>query len=479
MKEVFKKSWIGVAAIALFLAAGILRAAPDQTPAPSAGAAGTVTDIDKIQFTQKDVQAQMQELQERMFHLADLTKEAEPDNATRLLLAVRKAREQLIIEQMNEVLAKLSDKDLANATTETKEILVKLTALKNLLVATDLELELQLERLRKLQEAIRQVDEAIKVEKQQQTQSNALANLQKISGELKPTALQKAKADEAANRTRTDNVAQSVKSLGNLDAATKPLGAASQSMSQAQGSLGNGKPGDAEPSQADATKKLQDARNALEQERQKVLAELSRQVKKVVIENLQEMLDRQTAVRQATEKLAPMLARSREAVQELEQLAPPEQRIAAICQDTLDLINETEFSVALPPALESLEKNMLYVSGDLTAGRGDEHVVGTEVGIEQDLKDLLDTFKDLPADANISNCQGCKGNMNKLLAELKVIRMMQTRINKGTADADLDTRRAAAVAALPPDLRERIGKLRDGQESTRNAMDRLDKLYAQ
>jgi hypothetical protein len=69
--------------------------------------------------------------------------------------------------------------------------------------------------------------------------------------------------------------------------------------------------------------------------------------------------------------------------------------------------------------------------------------------------------------------------MNKLLAELKVLRMMQTRVNKGTCDADLDARRAAAAAALPADLRERIGKLRDGQESTRNAMDRLDKIYAQ
>ena len=74
--------------------------------------ASTVSEEDRIQFTQKDVQAQMQELQDRMFHLADISRETEPDNATRLLLAVRKAREQLIIEQMNDVLDKLTRKDL-------------------------------------------------------------------------------------------------------------------------------------------------------------------------------------------------------------------------------------------------------------------------------------------------------------------------------------------------------------------------------
>jgi len=46
----------------------------------------------------------MQELTERMYRLGELTREAEPDDSARLLLAVRKARESLIIEQMKEIL---------------------------------------------------------------------------------------------------------------------------------------------------------------------------------------------------------------------------------------------------------------------------------------------------------------------------------------------------------------------------------------
>jgi hypothetical protein len=136
--------------------------------------------------------------------------------------------------------------------------------------------------------------------------------------------------------------------------------------------------------------------------------------------------------------------------------------------------------VALPPALEELEKNMLLVSGDLTAGHGDQQVIGGEVAIEQDLKDLLETFKTMQGDGMCnSRCNGCKGDMNKLLAELKVVRIMQVRVNKGTVSADAEARRAAATAALSPELREKVGKLHDGEEGARNAMDLLHQRFAE
>jgi hypothetical protein len=464
-------AWIGVAALGASTAWG----APDNKKSD-------VSENDKLQFTQKEVQALMQELQERMFHLAELTKQAEPDNSTRLLLALRKAREQLIIEQMREVLEQLNKKDMAKATTDTKEVIAKLSELKALLIAADLELQLQLERLRQLQAAIRQLDVAIKGEKQQQGESARMAGLMTKGTEVKQAELDRAKQNQVANRGRTGQVSVTVKSLGGLDSAVQSLASSTQSMSQAEGSLGGGQPSDAEGQQADAVKKLAAARADLEKERQRVVRELEQQVRKVVIENLQEMLDRQTGIRKATERLLPKVASQRESRIQFQQLAPAEQRVATICQQTLELVIETEFSVALPPALETLQKNMLLVSGDLAGGHGDQRVVDTEVAIEQDLKDLLETFKEMPASAAgqcEGECNGCKGNLNKLLAELKVVRMMQTRVNKGTVDADGEARRAAAVAELPPELREKIGKLRDGEQSTRDAMDRLHERFGQ
>src|SRR5579864_5573519 len=106
-------AYIGVG-LAVAFGSNALRAADEKT---------SVTETDKLQFSQKEVQALMQELQERMFHLADLTKQVEPDNSTRLLLALKKAREQLIVEEMKEILEKLSDRDLGKATKDTKEVI--------------------------------------------------------------------------------------------------------------------------------------------------------------------------------------------------------------------------------------------------------------------------------------------------------------------------------------------------------------------
>jgi hypothetical protein len=445
-----------------------------QKPAASAGATpGAVTENDKMQFTQKNVQAQMQELQERMFHLAEVTKEAEPENSTRLLLAVRKAREELIIEQMKEVLEKLAAKDLSQATDETRAVIAKLNELRALLIATDLDLQLQLERLRRLNAAIKKVEVAIKDEKKQEGKTAELAKIKTP----KPFLLDQAKKDQESNRKRTDEVTNDLKNLGNLEKAVNPLGQSSQSMSQAEVSLGGGKPGAATPSQQEATRKLEEAKAELDQQRQQVLADLQKQIKTVVIENLRDMLERQVAVREATEKLSPRLATQRAAVMQLQRLAPAEQRIATICHQTNDLVVETEFSVALPPAFENLERDMLYVAGDLTGGRGDERVIGVERGIEQDLRDLLETFTTLQLDGKCSSCKGCKGNKNKLIAELKVVRMFQLRVNKQTLDADGDAHRAAAAAELPPALREKIGKVRDGEDSVRNIMEKIHDQY--
>ncbi len=482
MRTIRQPVWLGFAGISALLISVAGGRAEEKPAAKSAAAPAkaAVSETDKLQFTQKDVEAQMQELQDRMFHLASLTKESEPDNSTRLLLAVRKAREQLIMEQMKEVLEQLGSKDLSKATGETKQVLAKLEELKKLLIATDLELQLQLERLRQLNAALRGLDKAIKTEKQQQSQSEKLAGLMKKKAEVKPKQLDDAKKAEAANRAATQSIADSVQALGGLDSAAASLASAGQSMSKAASSLGSGKPGEANPQQSDATKEMEKAREELEKERQRVLEELAKQVKAVVIENLQEMLDRQTAVRRATEALSPKLEKQREARIQLQKLAPAEQRIYTICQQTLELVNETEFSVALPPALENLSQNMLYVTGDLTGGRGDRRVIDTEIGIEEDLRDLLETFKELPSTKpGDSQCQGCKGNMNKLLAELKVVRMLQMRINKQTLDADADAHRAAAAAELPPELREKIGKVRDNQAAARDTMDRLHKRFAE
>jgi hypothetical protein len=285
-----------------------------------------------------------------------------------------------------------------------------------------------------------------------------------------------AKKDQEENRKATDAVQQQVKQIG--EPATNVLPAltdATGAMSQAEGKLGAGKPGDAQGKQNEATAALQQARDQLEAERQKMLAEIESQVKRQVLENLALMLEKQTAIREANQALAPRLAQgNREAVLRLKALAASETHIANMAEVTAQLVEDTEFSFALPPNLRNIQRRAIYVTSDLNIGKGDAPVILAEQKIERDIADLIDTFKQStnPSQGQ-SRCKGCKGDKNKLLAELKAIRLLQTRVNEETKELD-DHR--AAIKQLPKELQDQIGETRDHQAAVRDTLDKLDAM---
>jgi transposase len=436
----------------------------------ASGTSSAVSPADQLQFQQKTAQTQMEELQERMFHLADLTRESEPDDSTRLLMALRKARESLIIEQMRDVLDQISHADLSKASDGEAQVLVKLEELKKLLTSTDFDLQMQLERLHALTTSLQKLDAAIKEEKRQGDQSDKFAAAKK-DGKLDPAALTPAQQDQKQNRQATDSIAQTVKDLGPGPAtAAQTLASATQSMSQAESSLGGGEPKDAAGLQGQATDAMKKARDQLEAERQKILTEIQSQVRKQVIANLTEMLDRQKSVRGATEALAGMkLDADRQTTLRYQQLSSAQAAITRIGEETVDLINETQFSVALPPALQDICASSSDVSNRLQTGSANTAVVGDQKQIEHDLADLIDTFKELNADPGDPSQCNCKGNKNKLLAELKVLRLLQTRVNDRTARVDAERVTAPAdTAALA-----KVDGVRASQQDVQIATDKI------
>ena len=94
---------------------------PSAVPKPPA-----VTDRDSIGFTQENVAAQMNELEERMFRLSEALRGLEPENASRLKLALKFSREELILNQMKETQQLLKEAQLSKAETEVREMLAKL-----------------------------------------------------------------------------------------------------------------------------------------------------------------------------------------------------------------------------------------------------------------------------------------------------------------------------------------------------------------
>jgi hypothetical protein len=146
---------------------------------------GDVGRNEELSFLQAKVTAQMSELEERMFRLSEALKGLEPENASRLLIGLKYAREELIGLQMKEVQLALSALKYSDAVVEEKQLLAKLQRLEQLLLSPDLDFQLQLERLRLMRDLMRRLDGAIKEEEREKSATDQSAAVEKQLEELR------------------------------------------------------------------------------------------------------------------------------------------------------------------------------------------------------------------------------------------------------------------------------------------------------
>jgi hypothetical protein len=556
-----------------------------------------VTPGEVLSFRQAKVAAEMTELEERMFRLSEALKALEPENSSRLMLGLKFAREELILHQMKDAQQMLGKLSLAEAASEEKQLLSKLQRLHDLLLATDLDFQVQMERLRQIREALRRLDKAIKEESRERQDSQATADKQKeVEGlrkkratlaeliarqnghieatdklaavdqpaeeensplaqlakeqaktqagakalaaeaaqsgketkhlsaaeskmseaaesldkkqataalpaekealsalekereatedalrraeeELKQANFAAMQRDQAQNRQLNEGITQLVRDLGEAGAgALGELLRASGSMSGAEGQLGNQQAEPASEMQQQALDSLKYAKEQLEEEAEKLLEQLRAEVKRRVMEGLTLMLEKQIAVREATELVGPKAAAgSRQALTALTGLGKSEGRIVEMANELITLVEETEFGIALPAALLMVRDSVLAVQESLADGDGSDTVVAAERRIEDDLQGLLDAMKQLPS-SKMSNRMPQRGardrqrELNRLIAELKMIRILQVRTNERTAAVD-QTR--AKLEALSGAIKDEIEAVADQQDFVREATERL------
>ena len=580
-------------------AAAASPAKTDETPAAKIGEQkNPTTPGEVLSFRQEKIAAEMTELEQRMFRLSEALKALEPENSSRLLLGLKFAREELILHQMKETQQLLGKLYLDEASAEEQQLLSKLQRLHDLLLSTDLDFQMQLEKLRQIREILRRLDKAIAEEdrerqlskntaaeqkeldglrKQRTTledlikrqrehldqggelaQAEALAedqrkSVEKLGQEQETTrvatkalaaestaqgqepspnltaaeskmgeavaALDKAepkpavppqqealaalekerdaaqqaiaereaklaeanfnamRRDQSQNRQFNAGITELTRNLGDSGAgALGELLRADGSMSGAEGKLGQQQAEPASMDQQAALDSLNYAKEQLEEEAEKLLEQLRAEVKRRVLDGLNEMLEKQVAVREATELLGPKAASgSRQALNSIVGLAKAEQRIIDLGSELLTLVEETEFGIALPAALLVVLDQMSEVQERLAAGDGSEPVVEAERQIEADLKELLEAMKQMPAKGQNQRAQrgaqDRRRELNRLIAELKLIRMLQQRTNRQTSD--LDGKRPAEAKTLPAELREKIEALADQQDHVREAAQRL------
>ncbi len=570
------------------------------TPAKAKAADATkppaVTDRDTIGFSQQNAASQMNELEERMFRLSEALRGLEPENASRLRLALQFSREEQILEQMRETHKLLKEAQLTKAETEVKELIAKLQHLRNLLLAEDLDFQLKLARLRQMRETLAQLERIIVEEKRElgwsrfalterkrleritarqpdldslvRDQQAVIADTKQASAkddkpardaraairereakhrsaaaglatdplfsDLQPPHLRRADAqfadavkslegtdlaaalaaeekalgllreelnrlndqlgqtqktvgeaefrrrggDQAKNQAAAEALSEASARLGDVGVALrKELIHSGASMKSAEERLGTSAAAPAAEHQSAALEILARGRDDLKDSIERLLVELRIELQGRLVMELTEMHDFQMGIRETTQAQAPrVLQKSRTALLTVAALSKREGEIAERTEHLLALVEETEFGIALPTTLHIFSREMRMIEAWLKSDDVSTRTIGFETRVEDDLLALVQAVRRLPPTTPPppgsplpTDLKERERELNRLVSELKMVRLLQSRLNDDTVVVD----KTRPAAPLPPTVRNEVETLEVTQDEIRDALAKI------
>ena len=285
--------------------------------------------------------------------------------------------------------------------------------------------------------------------------------------------------DQSSNRQSTDAINELVRGLGDSGAAAlAELIKSGGSMTRAEGDLRMEAAG-AGKEQELALASLKYARELLAEEAARLQNQLRGEVKKRVLEGLAIMLDEQVVIRQSTESLSARVEqKSRQAEAAVIGLSRSEAKVIALADELVNLVEETEFGIALPAAMRVVRDEMDAVRGALAEAHAGPDVIGSEKQIETDLQDLMDAMKQMPSAGRdrSANANRARSNeeeereLNRLIAELRLVRLLESRLHDNTASTEKERAEATGLSAT---LRRKIMDLGGRQEDVHDVTERL------
>lgn len=447
------------------------------------------TEADGAKFQNERSRQHMLELEQRMFRLAEMLKESQPEDSQRLIMGVEHSREERLVQRMHSVSDLIGGLELNEASTKIESVIDELLAIKKLLLTADLEAAIKQAQLRKLKQAIKDIEALEAQEADNQGQSDKLAEDSDPSAEAMKGVGDAEKRNQAATDRLSDKVGDIDPANADLKGAQEALGQASENMGEASDELSQGQPGSpsanqgkagkASKSQGKARQKLNDAKKKLEQARDQLQDELEEKIRSLVVDNLRAMLKQQTEIREQLQIVSDLADRGdARAIVQVRAFAGPEQEIIILAEETIELTELVEFSVALPPALAAVRDRMIYLVDDYSAGLGGPAVVSSTLQVEKDLEALIDAMEMSNANQDPKDPQQQqqgprmeeKREVNQILAELRMLKIMQVATNENVVRLE----QARQLGDLPQSvLRQREEMTRDQQDRVRQAIAKL------
>ncbi|MEA2630567.1 MAG: hypothetical protein QOE66_786, partial [Chloroflexota bacterium] len=309
------------------------------------------------------------------------------------------------------------------------------------------------------------------------------ARIQQSERALEAAEFRRLKDDQLRNRGAADALAEASARLGDTGISLqKDLIRAGGAMQAAEEDLARIAAQPASEDQVEALKNLIQSHEALARAVEGLLVELRSELQSRIISELAEMHEIQADIRETTQAQAPRVEkRSRTALVQVIGLSRKESELGDRTERLQALVVETEFGIALPTALRVLSGEMRKIQEWLGQGDPSPRTVALEKRVEEDLLGLLEAMRRLPPTTPPppgtplpSDPRARERELNRLIAELKMIRLLQVRLNDDTIDAD---HAHPGASALTPVLKREIETLKASQEEIRDSIARLSERF--
>ncbi|MEZ6197109.1 MAG: hypothetical protein R3F20_15485 [Planctomycetota bacterium] len=418
---------VGLCAMALLMGATSVRAQDGAKPVPD-----EKSRREQLEFRQKKAIAHMQELEDRMFQLAELLGDAEPDHSMRLIMGLQKSREDLIVEEMEEVTGLIKEEAWDAAEEKQRQVLFRLRELRELLLSTDLDLLLKLQRLRKLNRGLLDLAKIAKEEERLGGASEELAKAESPDDEQKKRMESLARA-QAENRKLAEILRAEMAEIADSEMkASERLDEAGKAMKSAERPLERGRAEDARKPQKDAREKLEEAKKDLEAARERLLKELQRFIRKAILQSLFQMIDNQTRVNEDLTLLtssSPDLAiRRRRARVQPKRIEDRQREVVTLARDAVQLLEETQYAVALPWSVRYIQEWAEPNVAPIAAQKATRSEIRRGEKVIADCRELADILMEEDKYAKQSEGNDRAERTVKLLAELRTLRYLQDRV---------------------------------------------------
>lgn len=458
-----------------------------------------------LAYQQERVREKFAELERKMGELAELLKEKEPAAAAKLTAALKTAREDLVVANMQAVAQALLEARLPEAAEQSQKLVEELRKLLALLSESERSLDSLQKELDRLQNQLAALRELIRQETTLQAQSEQLARLQAEWAELKKESedpkrslatlekrrkeleeqLAQAKFEDMkqaqqATRSQAESLSgalqqtqkeNSPSSQPFAEDSRKQVSAAAEDMKKAEQNLRDREAGKASENQLGALDKLKSAEQKLQEAVSAAQTQQLAQMEQV----LRQMLERQKTISADTIRLdqKPAAARGREEELKQKELSDGETGLAQQAAQLVAQLKKEGSTSIFPVVLDQTRADLAAVAERIATGDTGRDTQKRQAQIEANLAELTDALQKERVRRQVlvaggGGGGGGPGALVPQVAELKMLKRLQLRVNDRTVELDAARKNGGSLTKeQEAELRELTQRQAEVEKMTR------------